>query len=151
MKKNFLGSIMIMAVLFGAVCSGAFAGPREVVVNYAYDIYNFTWTADESILLHNMGGKTIPAGSTIRGIPYTLYGTGDSFETYKQLIEDNKKGINNDLYERATYTIWTGATRTSMKRGMACAMFVTNCIRQGFLPSVQLSLQPAVEFHGEYR
>ncbi|MBR4196129.1 MAG: leucine-rich repeat domain-containing protein [Synergistaceae bacterium] len=117
---------------------------RDKVVAYAWEIYNFKWYASQPILKHN---AEYTGPRWVRGIPYTLYGTGDTFEQYKNLIDKNNEGVNNGLYDIVTYNIWTGESRTSMKHGMACATFVTTCIMQGFPNNAGLSMQPAIEFH----
>ena len=140
---------LLAAIL--AACSSAWAdSPRDTVVNYAWEVYNFTWTADKPILLHNTS-TWIPAGQ-IRGIPYTLNGTQTSYEDYKALIDQYKGGTNNGLYDTATYSIGKDANgntiwRTSMKYGYACAAFVTDCIRKGFPASAGLTRRNATQFH----
>ena len=145
----------LMLLLVYAVPEASAKSRRDIVVEYAWKIYNFEWTATQPILLHNMGGTKVPAGR-IRGIPYTLYGTGYTFKEFQKLIASSEAGENTDLYKIVTYDIWTGAKRTSMKCGMACAMFVTDCILQGLLPNDKFTKteqepkhQPAIEFHDE--
>ena len=150
-KKKCTGLLALVMMLLCVMCPAGWAkSPRDVVVDYAWEVYNFTWTADKPILLHNTN-TWIPAGK-IRGIPYTLNWTQNTFEEYKQLIQDNKAGNNNGLYNTSTYsigkddngnTIW----RTSMTYGMACAAFVTDCIAKGFLPDVSLPKDATTGFH----
>ena len=128
----------------GSTPSGDDTNARDKVVAYAWEIYNYTWYADKPILRYNSDatGKYVGPG-WMRGIPYTLYGAGDTFEQFKSLVDNN----NNGLYDTEAYTIWTGETRASVKHGMACAAFVTTCIMQGFPKSAGLSMQPAIKFH----
>lgn len=120
---------MVMILLLG-VCSGAWAkSPRDVVVDYAWEIYNYTWTTSYTIPRYN-GSNPKTVTGTIKGIPYT-YANMVSFQTYKALSNSDRETVYSS---------------NSMKYGMVCATLVTDCIRQGF-PSSGLPLLNMTMFH----
>ena len=124
---------------------------RDKVVEHARKILDYKWTTNGYILLYynqyNPAYKSngeidfryaipVVAKGTIQGIPYTLSkngnGGGDekTFDEYKALPASDKLKVSNIyVYEdgKATYN----GLRVSMKYGMSCATFVTDCIRQG--------------------
>ena len=102
---------------------------RDKAVKHAQSIYDYTWTTSGKIYLHNKNGEY--KTGTIRGIPYTLNSGQKSFEGYKALSESDRLKTTNG----------------SMTYGMACAAFVTDCIRQGFLPSLNLPVDSLTLFH----
>ena len=121
-----------MMLLFGVMCAGALAGPRDDVVNYAWQIWNYTWTTNSTVPRYNYDPRNGPATvtGTIRGVPYT-YANMVSFSEYKALSATDKGTVYSS---------------NSMKYGMVCATLVTDCIRQGF-PSRNLPLLNMVMFH----
>lgn len=155
MRKKFAGIVGMVIVLLLSIRTGALAkSARDIVIKYAQEIYDFKWTATSPILLHNTN-TWIPAGE-IRGVQYTLYWSQNTFNEYKQLIKDSEAGEDNGLYDTATYSIeWDKngnpiTWRTSMKYGMACATFVTDCIKQGFSPyNINLPKKTQTYFHND--
>ena len=124
---------------------------RNKVVAHAEKILNYEWNSDEYILLYHRGASKNGNGSInftgtpwvakgkIRGIPYTLeYGNVKElpFSTYELLSASDKQTLS----EPYTY----GGSRISMKYGMACSIFVTNCIMQGLNDS---SLATHINIH----
>ena len=130
--KKFSGLLLLLMLLFGVMCAGALAGPRDDVVNYAWQIWNYTWTTNSTVPRYNYDPRNGPATvtGTIRGVPYT-YANMVSFSEYKALSATDKGTVYSS---------------NSMKYGMVCATLVTDCIRQGF-PSRNLPLLNMVMFH----
>ena len=154
MRKKFAGIVGMVIVLLLSIRTGALAkSARDIVIKYAQEIYDFKWTATSPILLHNTN-TWIPAGE-IRGVPYTLYWSQNTFDEYKQLINANEEGKNNGLYDIVKYSIGKDKNgneiwRTSMKYGMACETFVTDCIKQDFSPyNINLPKKTQTYFHND--
>ena len=126
------------------------SNPRDKVVAYAREILNYTWNASGYVLLYNNNYNparksdgsidfrySIPyvAKGTIHGIPYTLSSNGGggaekTFEQYKALSMNDKLAVS-DIYTYSPGSSTFSGLRVSMKYGMSCATFVTDCIRQG--------------------
>lgn len=119
------------------------AAYRQTVVTHAYKVYEKSWTTDGYILLYYNGYNPsddsivvdesihpVVVTGNVRGIPYTLSsnntggGEEKSFEDYFNLSASDRLLLSNK------YT-YNGGSRVSMKYGMSCATFVTDCIRQG--------------------
>ena len=120
---------------------------RERVKEYAEKILNYKWKIEDGYLLlysktylPKLDGKnnnnlimTTPlyiVSGDVRGIPYTLSSNntgGGEEKTYSEYIElsNSEKATLSNIY---TYS---GGTRISMKYGMSCATFVTECIIHG--------------------
>ena len=129
MRKRFAGMIVMLVMLLCLMSSGAFAELRDDVVNYAYEIYNYTWTTSKTIPRYHADGQTTVTG-TIQGIPYT-FANMVSFQVYKALSNSERETVYSS---------------SSMKYGMVCATLVTDCIRQGF-PYSSLPLDNGTMFH----
>ena len=140
--------------------SGDDSDARQAVVAHAESILNYTWPAVNSILLYynayspyTSGGELkfsrspVTAKGMIRGIPYTLSsnntggGQEKTFSQYKALSTANKSALSN-IYK------YDGGNRISMKYGMSCATFVTDCILQG-LTGTGLSSYALTNIHAQ--
>ncbi len=120
---------------------------RQRVVDYAQSIHDYTWELPEEdgvILLYNRNyypstsGFRIVFGAwqpfvaygTVRGVPYSLsaYGNGreTTFADYQKLSIDQRTEIAN-IYNYTGY-----GDRVSMRYGMSCTTFITECLKQGF-------------------
>ena len=120
---------------------------RSRVVAYALQVYNYTWTLPEEegfILLYNCNYFARTNGNrlifditppyvvygTLRGIPYSLskYGNGKetTFTQYLELSNAERSEVAN-IYVYKKY-----GERISMKYGMSCVTFLSECMRQGF-------------------
>ncbi|MBQ7168695.1 MAG: putative Ig domain-containing protein [Synergistaceae bacterium] len=132
MRRKFASIVGVVMLLLTCICPGAWAGPRDDVVNYAWQIWNYTWTTSSTVPRYNYDSRNGPATvtGTIKGVPYT-YVNMISFSEYKALSVADKGTV---------------ASSNSMKYGMVCATLVTDCIRQGF-PSRNLPLLNMVMFH----
>ena len=156
MIKRFAVSMLCLVLccsflpsaLAGEAAGDAEAEARRRVVEYAEQIYNYTWEIpeDQYLLIYNRNYYpetngfrivfTAPAwppfvvSGTVRGVPYTLssYGNGreTTFAEYKDMTLDQRLEIAN-IYQYASY-----GTRISARYGMSCATFLTECMRQGF-------------------
>ena len=123
------------------------AQTRARIAAYALQVHNYTWTLPEEegvILLYNCnyfmrtnGNRLIfditppyVVYGTVRGIPYSLsiYGNGREM-TYPEYLETNagERAEIANIYQYKRY-----GERISMKYGMSCATFVSDCLRQGF-------------------
>ena len=143
MKKFGLFSLLV-AVLCGVLAGSGWAeikyengeyifeydssvsAARNRVAEYAYTILNDKWYTSGTIYLWKGAGTET---GWIRGIPYTL-NTQKTFEDYKNLSEASKLSTSTN----------------GMTYGMACAEFVTVCIRQG-LPDAGLWIEGSTQFH----
>lgn len=121
-EKKFSGLIALIICIVFAFVGQAWSGPRDVVVNYAEEIFNYRWTTSGRIYLHKNATWGDYKEGEIRGIPYTLSSGQLTFKQYKNLSDNERLLING----------------SSMKYGMACAAFVTDCIRQGFNESLPM-------------
>ena len=123
------------------------AAARERVTAYAQQIHDYVWTLPEEdgfILLYNVnyyprrnGNRVVFDGvqpyvvyGTVRGVPYSLssYSNGKemTFERYQQLTLAQRAEVAN------MYLYPGHGQRISMRYGMSCATFLTECLRQGF-------------------
>ena len=124
----------------------ALSPARQRVIDYAMQVHNYEWTLPEEegvILLYNRNYRTRTNGfrllfditppyvvyGTVRGVPYTLSSYGNGRETiypeYLALTTQEKARLAN-IY------MYTGhGKRLSMKYGMSCATFLSDCVRQG--------------------
>ena len=121
--------------------------PRSRIAAYALQIHDYTWTLPEEegvILLYNRnyfartnGNRLIfditppyVAYGTVRGIPYSLsvYGNGreTAYTRYLELSAAQRAEIAN-IYNYRNF-----GERISMKYGMSCATFLSDCLRRGF-------------------
>lgn len=155
-----VGSIWRIAWLTEDEYKGLFpvnpvSNPREKVVSYAYEVLNYEWEtpANQYVLLYYNayspssynglnfdGANPVVATGRIRGIPYTLgYGNIQEtpFASYKALSASDKVTIG-DIYSY-------GGSRVSMKYGMSCATFVTDCMRQGLGISIATHADTGIE------
>ena len=129
---------------------------RQAVVDYAYNVYNYTWSTSGNILVYYNGYNPtttsisdtvnpVVVSGTVRGIPYSLSANGDgaekTFSAYKSLSSSEKLLLSN----RYSYN---GGYRVSMKYGMSCATFVTECMLQG-LPGKGLSTYAVTNIHSQ--
>ncbi|MBQ7545221.1 MAG: putative Ig domain-containing protein [Synergistaceae bacterium] len=129
-KGRFAGIVCTVILLLLCLCSTVWAKtPRDAAVDYAYQIYNYTWSVKHSIPRYHADKNPTAVSGTIKGIPYT-YANMVSFAEYKALSNADK-GI-----------VYGG----SMKYGMVCATLVTDCIRQAFWDR-ELPLLHTVMFH----
>ena len=132
---------------------------RDKVVAYAHEILDYEWETNGYVLLYtkqatkngdsitftynNTDSTPMVATGRIKGLPYTLQCGGGvqemSFTSYKSLSEADKLTVSGQYS-------YNGGTRISMKYGMACATFVTDCIIQG-MPEKGLSRSTSTYFH----
>lgn len=143
MIKKFLALLLLCALCLSGAVSEAFAidynfyydnnvsAARNRAAEYAYEILNYNWYANGTIKLWKR--NEYRSYQNIRGIPYSLH-TQMTFEGYKNLSDYQKYSINGN----------------GMLYGMACAKFVTDCIRQGFLPDYDLPTDTRCLFHKRY-
>ncbi len=120
---------------------------RARVAAYAMKVHEYTWTMPEEdgvILLYNCnyfmrtnGNRLIfeitppyVAYGTVRGIPYSLSVYGNGLElTYPEYLKTTnaERAEISNIYNYRSY-----GERISVRYGMSCATFVSDCLRQGF-------------------
>ncbi len=150
MKKYFLFACVSALLLFCAPVRAeeisSETEARDRVVSYALQIYDYVWTLPEEqgpILLYNCNYGVRTNGfrvvfdrsqpyvvyGTVRGIPYSLatYSNGRdlTFEQYLALTDAQRAEIAN-IYNYPGY-----GKRISMRYGMSCATFLSDCLRRG--------------------
>ena len=101
---------------------------RQAVIDRAYEWYNKTWTLEQNLeLWHSPSstGKVIPAGTVVRGIPYTQFnclysidGTLPGSSNYFNLGEKKYDMVVD------TYCPGVQANRTAPKYGAECVQLV---------------------------
>lgn len=157
-NKRFIGIVALIMLAVMGFAGQAWSSARDNVVAHAESILNYTWYSSKPILLYYNGYNPYenPDGSlnittpvvatgTIRGIPYTLSsnntggGAEKTFSQYKALSAADKSTLSK------IYTYGNGK-RISMKYGMSCATFVTDCILQG-LTGKGLSVYSNIHIH----
>lgn len=157
-KKKFSVLIALMMCMVLAFAGQAWCGPRDDAVNHAYEVLNYQWYTSGYVLLYsstfgpqiNNGVLTFSstpyvATGNVRGIPYSLSKSGDgggdekTFEAYKNLTMSDKLQKSNRYWYGSSYKV-------SMRYGMSCATFVTDCILQG-MPNNGLYIYPLTNFH----
>ena len=123
--KRFIGLIILLLCIVG-ITGQALADihyfhydanvsvARNKVAQYAYEILNYPWTTNATIARYK--GNPNTTTGTIHGVPYA---NNMTFQAYKALEPSDKEKRNGN----------------QMYYGMVCASFVTDCIRQGFLPT----------------
>ena len=140
-------SIILLCLALGAAAAEEAGDARSRVTAYAQMIHDYTWELPEEegyILVYNRNYDPAVNGNrivfrawqpyvvygTVRGIPYSLsvYGNGRerTFEQYSQLPLEERAEIAN------IYTYGKFGRRISMRYGMSCATFLSECLRQGF-------------------
>ena len=149
--RSFIGLICTMLILTASYASAGETDPgwdaRSRVAAYALQIHDYTWTLPEEegvILLYNRNYFMRTNGfrlifditppyvvyGTVRGVPYSLsiYGNGYemTYPRYRNLTMAERAEIAN------IYKYKNNGERISMKYGMSCATFLSDCLRQGF-------------------
>ena len=131
---------------------------RARVAAYAQQVHDYTWTLPEEIgplLVYNKGyvpgtngNRLVFAGrqpyvviGKVRGVPYSLaaYGNGKetTFEQYCQLTPEQRGALST------IYDYRDNGKRISMRYGMSCATFLSECLKQGF-PDEDLPIEHGV-------
>lgn len=162
-KKRITGLIALAlcaVMVFSDQALSSEKSPRDKVVDYAYEILNYTWTTDGYIVLHDgtacpeeVNGKpsftpTVVKG-TIKGIPYTLSSNGNgggaekTFSEYKELSDYERKLVSN-RYWYGKYNKTDNGYRVGMKYGMSCTTFVWNCISQALAGVTRTGWCPSI-------
>ena len=152
MKKRVLSFILCLITCLTLTAAQAespapISEARQRVVDYARQIYEYTWELPEEegvLLLYNMNYMPETSGfrivftawqpfvayGTLRGVPYSLssYGNGKetTFAEYRELTTAQRIELAN-IYQYASY-----GERVSTKYGMSCATFLTECMQQGY-------------------
>ena len=151
MLRRFVCCLMCMALLAPAVLPAWAEEPedsaaRARVAEYAMRIHDYTWELPEEkgvLLVYNCNYDPRTSGfrlvfpvwspyvvyGTVRGVPYSLasYGNGKelTFEQYQQLDIEKRIEISN------IFKYLDNGNRVCPRYGMACATFVTECLKQG--------------------
>ena len=103
---------------------------RQAVVDRAYAWYNSTWTLTQPLVLwHNpasSSGITIPAGTTVRGIPYTQFNCLYSIDGTLPGSTDYFSLDESSTYATVVNTYCPGvqSNRTAPKYGAECVQLV---------------------------
>ena len=150
--RSFIGLLCALLILTAAPAHAVETDTeqqeaRSRVAAYALQIHDYTWTMPEEegvILLYNCNYFARTNGNrlvfditppyvvygTVRGIPYSLsiYGNGQEmiYPKYLELSMAERSEIAN------IYKYRNNGERISMRYGMSCATFLSDCLRQGF-------------------
>ncbi len=150
--RSFIGLLCALLILAAAPAHALKTtetepDARSRIAEYALQIHDYTWTMPEEeglILLYNCNYFARTNGNriifditppyvvygTVRGIPYSLssYGNGRevTYPAYLELSLPERSEVAN------IYKYRNKGERISMRYGMSCATFLTDCLRQGF-------------------
>ena len=171
MKSRLFPCLLCALLILAAVPAHAAetdteSAARARIAAYAMQIYNYTWTLPEDegvILLYNrnyfprtIGNRLVfeitqpyVVYGTVRGIPYSLscYGNGQemTYPAYRELSLDQRSEIA-DIYKYRNH-----GKRISMRYGMSCATFVSDCLRQGFPDDPPPVMRGVITFMSDLR
>ena len=119
--------------IFNALCDDSYCNSTETsgMLSRAEKMVNVSWKPNKSFNKWNSSEKFIK-GTSYTGMPYTLFGYGYTYDSWKKYAEDNTDVIGD---------ISGYGERTGPKYGSCCADFISEVLG---LPSHQRSCYESV-------